>query len=98
MYVLCRLPVVVSYLSVHFSLVVGMLLRLVGIKECRLGTQSLGLDWLLSEVGTELDQQICSSPHRLIIWVCLPVPETVNTHTQTPTHTANGTTHFNSPY
>ena len=45
--------------------------RLVGLKEYKLGTQSLGLDWPLSEVGTGLDQQTCLSPHHLIIWACL---------------------------
>ena len=79
MYVLCLLPVVVSYVSVHLSLVVGMLLRLVGIKECRLGTQSLGLDWALSEVGNGLEQNTSSSPHHLLIRACLPDPETENT-------------------
>ena len=34
------------------SLVIGILLRLVGIKECGLHTQSLGLGWPLAEVGT----------------------------------------------
>ena len=81
--VLCSLPVVVAYVSVHLSLVIGMLLRLVGPKECRFGTHSLGLDWPLSEVGTGLEQQICSIPHRLIIWACHPDPETENTHTHT---------------
>ena len=33
-----------------------ILICLVGLKEYRLGTQSLGLDWPLSEVGTGLDQ------------------------------------------
>ena len=42
--VLRLLPVVVAYVSVHLSLVIGMLLRLIGIKERGLGTQSLGLD------------------------------------------------------
>ena len=32
------------------------------------------MDCPLSEVGTGLEQQICSSPHRLI-WPCLPGPE-----------------------
>ena len=47
-------PVVIAYVSVHSSLVVenSGLLRLVGLKEYGLGTQSLGLDWPLSEVGT----------------------------------------------
>ena len=52
--VLCLLPVVVAYVLVHSPLAIGMLLRLVGLKECGLGTQSLGLDWPLSEVGTGL--------------------------------------------
>ena len=43
---------------------------IVGLK-CGLGTQSLGLDWPLSEVVTGLYQQICSIPHRLIC-ACLP--------------------------
>ena len=64
-----------------------MLLRIVGLKECGLGTHSLGLDWPLTEVGTVLEQKICSSPHHLIIRACLPGPETENTHTHTHTHT-----------
>ena len=36
----------------------------------------LGLDWPLSEVGTGLEQQIYSGPHRLIFSKCLPVPKT----------------------
>ena len=75
------LPIVVAYVSDHLSLVIGMLLLIVGLKECGLGTQSLGMDWPLSEVGTGLEQQICSSPHRLIIWACLPGTDTENTHT-----------------
>ena len=59
MSVLRSLPVVVSYVSVHLSLFIGMLLRLVGLEECGLSTQSLGLDRTLSEVGTWLEQQIC---------------------------------------
>ena len=55
-----------------------MLLRLVGLKEYRLGTQILGLDWQLSEVGTGLEQQTCSSPHLFIIQACLPGLETEN--------------------
>ena len=46
-----------------------MLLRLVGLKECGLGTQSLGLGWTLSEVGTrvvtEEDLFHPSPPHKL---------------------------------
>ena len=68
--------------SFHSFLIIGMLLRLVGLKECGLGTHSLGLDWPLSEVGTGLEQQICSSPHHLIIWACLPGPETENKQQQ----------------
>ena len=48
-----------------------MLLRLVRLKEYGLGTHSVGIDWPLSEVETGLEQQTCSSPHRLIIWACL---------------------------
>ena len=40
--------------SYHLYLVLGMLLRLVGLKECGLGTQSLGMGWPLSEVGTQV--------------------------------------------
>ena len=29
------------------------------------------MDWRLSEVGTGLEQQTCSSPHRPIICACL---------------------------
>ena len=76
MSVLRSLPVVHAYVSVHSSLVIGMLIRPVRLKECGLGTQSLGLYWPLSEVGTRLEQQICSSPHCLIIRACLPGPET----------------------
>ena len=47
-----------------------------GLKECGLGTQSLGLDCPLSEVGTSLEQYICYSPHRLIIQACLLVLRT----------------------
>ena len=82
-YVLRSLPVVVAYVSVHLSLVIDMLLRLAGLKECELETQSLGLDWPLSEVGTGWEQHIFYSPHRLIFWACLPGPETENTHTHT---------------
>ena len=38
--------------SYHSSLVIGMLLRLFGIKECAPGTRSIGPVWPLSEVGT----------------------------------------------
>ena len=55
-----------------------VLLRLVGLKEYWLGTQSLGLDWALSEVGTGLEQQTCLSPHHLIIRACLLGLETKN--------------------
>ena len=64
MSVLRSLPVVIAYVSVHSYLVIGMLLRIVGLKECELGTQSLGLYWPLSEVGTGFEQQIYSIPHR----------------------------------
>ena len=84
MSVLCSLPVVVAYVSVHLSLVIGILLCNIGLKECGLGTQRLGLDWSLSKVGTGVEQQICSCPHRLIIRASLPGPETENTHTHTP--------------
>ena len=83
MSVLRSVPVVVAYVSVNLSLVVGMLFLIIGIKEFGLGTQSLGLDWSLSEIGTGLEQQIFSSPHRLIIRTCLPGPETKYTHTHT---------------
>ena len=39
MYVRCSLPVVGAYVFIHLSLVIGILLRLVGIKECGVGTQ-----------------------------------------------------------
>ena len=74
------LPVVVVYVSVHFSLGPCMLLLLVGIKDFGLGTQSIWLDWPLSEVGTRLEQHICSIPHRLRIRSCLPGMETKKTH------------------
>ena len=83
MSVLHSLTVFVAYVYVHSYLVIGMLLCLVGLKECGLGTQSLGLDWPLSEVGTRLEQHMCSIPHRLIIRACLPGLETENTHTHT---------------
>ena len=47
-----------------------------GLKNAGWATKCLGLDWPLSEVGTGLEQQICSSPHRIIIRACLPGPET----------------------
>ena len=56
--VLRSVPVVVAYVSVNSSLVIGTLFLIIGIKEFGLGTQSLGLDWSLSEVGTGLEQQI----------------------------------------
>ena len=59
-----------------------MLLCLVGIKDYGLCTQSLGLDWPLSEVGTGLEQQICLIPHRLIIWAYLPSLVTKNKQQQ----------------
>ena len=31
-----------------------MLIRLIGLNECGLGTHSLGLGWPLSEVGTRV--------------------------------------------
>ena len=65
-------PVVIDYVSVHSSLVIEMhVIFLVGLKEYGLGIQSLVLYWPLSKVGTGLEQQTCSSPHRLIIWACL---------------------------
>ena len=49
-----------------------------------LGTQSLGLGWQMSEVGTGLEQKsTCFSPHNLIIWACHPGPETESTTTTT---------------
>ena len=64
----------------HSSLLIGILLRLVGLKECGLGTQSLGLCWPLSEVGTGLEQKrTCYIPHHLTIWACITGPETDNT-------------------
>ena len=39
MSVLTLLPVVVAYIFVHSSLVIGMLLFIVELKECGLGTQ-----------------------------------------------------------
>ena len=66
-----------------------MLLRLVGLKEFGLGTQSLGMGWPLSEVGTGWEQKMtCSSPHHLIIRACLPGPETGH-YTHTHTHTGH---------
>ena len=49
----------------HSSLVIGMLLRLVGIKECALGTQSLGMVCPLSDVGTRVGALLSQSspPH-----------------------------------
>ena len=38
-----------------------MLLRLVGLKECGLGTRSLGLGWPLSEVGTQVGELLYQS-------------------------------------
>ena len=80
-YVLRSFPDAVAYVSVHSSLVIGVLLRISGLKECGLGTQSLDLDWTLPKVGIGLEQHICSIPHRLIIRACLPCPETKNTNT-----------------
>ena len=66
--VLWLLPVVVAYVFVHFSLVIGELLRLIGLKECGLVTQSLELGWPLSEFGTRVrareDLFHISSPHK----------------------------------
>ena len=57
-----------------------MIIHLVGLKECGLGTQSLGLGWPLSKFGTGLDQKRnCSSPHHLIVQACLSGSETENT-------------------
>ena len=54
--------------SYHSSIVVGMLIRLILFKECWLGTQSLGLGWTLSKVGTrvgsEEDLLQSSPPHK----------------------------------
>ena len=38
--------------SYHSSLVIGILLSLVVLKECGLSTRSLGMGWPLSKVGT----------------------------------------------
>ena len=60
-----------------------MLLRLVWLKECWLGTQSLRPGWSLSKVWTGLEQKrTCSSPHHLIIRACLPGLETGTHHHQ----------------
>ena len=64
----CHCLCIRSFVPCHWN--VG-LLRLVWLNEYGLGTQSLGLDWPLSEVGTWLEQQIYSSPRRLIIKACL---------------------------
>ena len=52
----------------HSYLVIGMLLRLIGLKECGLVTQSLELGWPLSEFGTRVrareDLFHISSPHK----------------------------------
>ena len=57
-----------------------MLFRFVGLKECGLGTQSLGLAWPLSEVGTQVVALLFQfSPPQKDIWVCHPGPETENT-------------------
>ena len=71
------------YSFIHPLSLKCMLLRLVGIKEYGLGTQILGLNWPLSEVGTELEQQTCLSPHCLIIRSCLTAwrPRTNNNKT-----------------
>ena len=57
------------FYSYYSSLVIVMLLRLIGLKECRLGTQSLGLGWTLSKVGTRVgsedDLLHPSPPHKL---------------------------------
>ena len=51
--------------SHHLSLVIGMLLCLVGLKECWLGSRSLGLGWPLSKVGTQFGAILFQSspPH-----------------------------------
>ena len=67
------------YLFIHPLSLACLLLRLVRLKECGLVTQSLGLDWPLSEGGTGLEKQICSIPTRLVIQACLPGLETENT-------------------
>ena len=74
--------------SFHSSLVIGMLLCLVGLKECRLVNQRLGMSWPLSDVGSGLEQKrALSSPHQLIFQAHHPDPETENTtlhYTQAP--------------
>ena len=64
----------------HSSLVIGMLLCLVGHKECGLVTQCLGPGWPLSEARAGLDKKsTCTISQNLIIQVCLPGPETEST-------------------
>ena len=44
--------------SYHSSLAIGTLLHLVGLKECGLGTQSLGMGWTMSDVGTRVGAEV----------------------------------------
>ena len=74
----CCLLLLPMYLFILPLSLACMLLRFVRFQECGLGNQSLGLGWPLSEVGTGLEQQICSSPHRLISLACLPGTDTEN--------------------
>ena len=83
--VLCSFRSLLSfpmYLFIPLLSLACMLLCLVGLKEYGLETQSIGLDWPLSEIGTRLEQQTCSIPHCLIIRACLPVLETENKQQQ----------------
>ena len=59
-----------SLLYLYYSSpVIGMLLCLVGIKECGFGTQSLGLRWPLSTVGTRVVALLLQSspPHNSVM-------------------------------
>ena len=53
--------------SYHSSLVIGMLLRLVGLKECGLGTCIIGLGSPMSKIGTCIGALLFQSspPHKL---------------------------------
>ena len=61
-----RCPPCMLYLY-HFSLVIGVLLHLVGLKEHGLGTRSIGLGWPLSKVGNLVGRLLLQSslPHNL---------------------------------
>ena len=67
--------------SYHLSLGIGKLPRLVGIKQCVLGTRVLGVGWVgpcpRLEPGLE---HSCSNPHHIIIWACHSGPETRTLH------------------